>query len=494
MVAALLAIGAMAAGAGACTEDETEGATSRASAAEGAAAFDGTEGAPSESDEEERARARKLDRDFPRHGVVTGVQLAVRAAPDPEAPVVGWLRIGSRVRLGADPQATETCKSGWYRVHPTGWACAGLGITVGETPPEVELVVEPPARDAALPYGYHYVKEGMTPEYHRLPSRDEQRAALAYASRYFELKAEDDRRAARFLDGALPGEPPRPAVVRRYLDRGFYVAATGVEVRASRRFVRTVWGSYVKEADTDRHEGSGSLGVELDENRTLPVAFALRAIRPLVRREREGEPDRVASDEAAEAIVRQAVIASWAGRERIGEHIYHRFEVDGQPRYARAWFVGVAEKVDPPFKVAEDEPWVHVDLSEQTLVVYEGRRPSFVTLVSTGLPEHATPTGTFTIRRKLLSDTMSNLGPEAGDDRYRIEDVPWTQYFSGSIALHGAFWHGRFGLQRSHGCVNLSPPDARRIFQATWPRVPSGWHGITTEGTGLKASRVVVTE
>jgi lipoprotein-anchoring transpeptidase ErfK/SrfK len=117
-----------------------------------------------------------------------------------------------------------------------------------------------------------------------------------------------------------------------------------------------------------------------------------------------------------------------------------------------------------------------------------------VTLASTGLDGFETPVGVFTIRRKLISDTMANLGPEAGDDRYRVEDVPWTQYFEGSVALHAAFWHGQFGMRRSHGCVNLAPQDARRIFSETWPRIPEGWHGASTDRTGFPASRVVVTQ
>ena len=135
-----------------------------------------------------------------------------------------------------------------------------------------------------------------------------------------------------------------------------------------------------------------------------------------------------------------------------------------------------------------------LDLSAQTLVVYRGETPAYATLVSTGLPDHATPTGVFPIRRKYVAATMANIGADAADDRYRIEDVPWTQYFSGSIALHGAFWHGGFGQQRSHGCVNLSPGDAQRLFTLTTPEVPDGWFGVSLEGTDIPTSYVVVTE
>ena len=140
-----------------------------------------------------------------------------------------------------------------------------------------------------------------------------------------------------------------------------------------------------------------------------------------------------------------------------------------------------------------DEPWVHVEVAQQTIVLYRGDVPVYASLVSSGLEGHDTPLGLFTIRAKHVSATMSDVGPDAGDDRYSIDDVPWTQYFEASVALHGAFWHDRFGLRRSHGCVNLAPLDAHRVFDHTWPRVPDGFHGMSTDKTGLQGSKVYVT-
>jgi hypothetical protein len=170
--------------------------------------------------------------------------------------------------------------------------------------------------------------------------------------------------------------------------------------------------------------------------------------------------------------------------------IFHRLK-DG--RYLKHWFAAVAERIDPPKGIKDDEPWVHVNLTEQTLVAYVGREPKYATLVSSGLDGHNTPEGVYTIRAKHVAATMSDIGADAEDDRYSIEDVPWTQYFEGSLALHGAFWHERFGLQRSHGCVNLTPLDAHYLFNFTWPPVPDGWHGTSTDRTGLKGSTVVIT-
>ncbi len=476
----------------------------------------------------EAARRRAIARQWPVLARVEAVQLTVRAEPDPSAPAVGWVRQGALLRFKGERRPGPRCRSGFVRVRPKGWLCAGKGLRwltpeeteeaerrwmQGETAtPEEPAPRDPAAKEAflparsdepeqaaleqALPYAYYLVKEPMVPEYHRLPSRNEQRAAQAWALRYLQLQAEErPRKLQRFLAGELKGEPSRPAVVRRYLDRGFFVAATAIEVRARRRFVRTTGGSYVKLAQLERRRGSPFHGIDLrEEGRSLPLAFALRAVRPLIRRERPDGTVRFVPDPEAEPIARQHLVEAWRGRVREGNDVYHRLHIGERERFARAWFLGVAERIDPPFALRDPhEPWVHVDLSEQTLVLYEGEEPVYATLVSTGLPEHATPTGTFEIQVKRITDTMADLGPEAGDDRYRIEDVPWTQYFDGSVALHGAFWHGRFGLQRSHGCVNLSPRDARRVFEHTWPPLPEGWHGVSMEHSGLRASRVVVT-
>ena len=61
------------------------------------------------------------------------------------------------------------------------------------------------------------------------------------------------------------------------------------------------------------------------------------------------------------------------------------------------------------------------------------------------------------------------------DDAYTVEEVPFAQYFDGRYGLHGTYWHNRFGLRTSHGCVNLSAKDAARVFALTTPVMPDGW-------------------
>ena len=57
-------------------------------------------------------------------------------------------------------------------------------------------------------------------------------------------------------------------------------------------------------------------------------------------------------------------------------------------------------------------------------------------------------------------------GAEGLVDYYFIEDNNHIMYFDPDmeIALHGAFWHDRFGYKHSHGCVNMVPTDAEWVY------------------------------
>ena len=67
---------------------------------------------------------------------------------------------------------------------------------------------------------------------------------------------------------------------------------------------------------------------------------------------------------------------------------------------------------------------------------------------------------------------MDNL-EHTGVEPYAY-DVPLTQYFNEGKALHAAPWHDHLGRPRSHGCINLSPADARWLFDFTSPSLAPG--------------------
>lgn len=167
--------------------------------------------------------------------------------------------------------------------------------------------------------------------------------------------------------------------------------------------------------------------------------------------------------------------------------IYESVELDGLTWYR----VGDGEWLEqrslaivepnptPPEGVAGDR-WISINLFEQTLSVYEEGQLIFATLVSTGLPGWWTQPGTFQVYERLEQDDMSGSFEADRSDYYFLQDVPWVLYFDQARALHGAYWHNGYGYQRSHGCVNLSPSDARWLYdwagEGTWVNVydPSG--------------------
>lgn len=99
-------------------------------------------------------------------------------------------------------------------------------------------------------------------------------------------------------------------------------------------------------------------------------------------------------------------------------------------------------------------------------------------------------------QRRLLNikkgrDPEYGVTERRGSTGFELRDVPWIEYFASGYALHGAYWHDSFGIPRSHGCVNLSPVDARVVFLWTEPHVPPGWQGINI-GTDMGEGTAVV--
>lgn len=110
-----------------------------------------------------------------------------------------------------------------------------------------------------------------------------------------------------------------------------------------------------------------------------------------------------------------------------------------------------------------------VDRSEQKLYAYEGEELFMETAISTGLELSPTPAGTFTIFKKTPSRYMQGPIPNVpGSDYYDLPGVPWNLYFThGGAVIHGAYWHDSFGTRYSHGCINLPPEEAKRLYEWT---------------------------
>lgn len=107
---------------------------------------------------------------------------------------------------------------------------------------------------------------------------------------------------------------------------------------------------------------------------------------------------------------------------------------------------------------------VEVDLTNQWLTAYEGDLAVYRAPVATGADGFNTPTGNYAIyERHLRQDMVGAIGLES----WYVPNIPWVQYFNGSVAFHGTYWHDRWGtgVRMSHGCVNLNIDDAQWLFQ-----------------------------
>jgi hypothetical protein len=265
-----------------------------------------------------------------------------------------------------------------------------------------------------------------------------------------------------------PTAAPLPEVVRMLLQPGFYVSLDAGAPEDEYGLIRTVRGDFIRLA-TDK-----LVPVSTRHGTVLPIApigpIALIA-QPNVR---SYSRDVMRGDLIPQDVFRPQE-ALELSPEVINRGGVHRVAVDGRivPENALRFL----PQVERPKLIPRTARWIVVSLASQTLVAYEGDRPVYATLVSTGKENHETPTGIFRIQSKHVSATMDSEAI-GSDDAYSIEDVPWVMYFSGSIALHAAFWHEKFGRVRSHGCVNLAPMDARWLFDWAGPRLPVGWHGV----------------
>jgi hypothetical protein len=186
-----------------------------------------------------------------------------------------------------------------------------------------------------------------------------------------------------------------------------------------------------------------------------------------------------APDETAEEIGR---VPYHAELEVTGEGVLDAegmrwFEVPATDAHPAGWisshdvrrFVPLA----PPEPVLGGQISIDVDLDEQVLSVWIEHTPVFATLISSGKPNDRTPPGLYRVETKRAYGKMQSL-PNA-EEPYFVDAVPWVLYFHGRYALHAAYWHDMFGHVQSHGCVNLSPRDAKVVFELASPRLPDGW-------------------
>jgi hypothetical protein len=379
--------------------------------------------------------------DGPQLGAIANVT-PVYDRPSTAGQEIGYLHAGARVARAAEPYTREGCDGGWYPIRPAGFVCAGASATIELDHPTLVAMSIQPEIEAHLPYTY---------------------ARLTKATHTFTVDAKREQGVTR---GQQLSKASGMAVV------GSWDANDDQGGRL--RLAMMTNGRFVPASDLEKAEASSFAGVELDEEVKLPVAFVVK----------RG--------------VRAWALDGKAAERRAALDYHRRFDLTGTYRTldkVEFWETTegtwlrhidvtiVRRRHSLPEFARGDQKWIDVSIVTGTLVLYEGTRPVFATLVSPGRDRLGDPQttastarGEFRVVAKHI--TGASVDPASLADGASVFDVPWALELASGQLLHGAYWHDRFGIEHGPGNLQVSPADARRIWAWADPQVPAGWHGV----------------
>ena len=456
---------------------------------------------------------------FPRLLAALAWETRVFDQPSGAGTVLGYLRAGATVAASDEGTRGDGCKGEWRAVAPVGFVCVeAANASMDPDAPVVKALSRRADLTQRLPYMYGVVRR-PGPIYGRLPTRAEAAASEP---------ALGDRMSAWLSDGSDDGAGFRPDYWLRGKTDPTPSAATLWQTAETREVPDWLGGesqrlfppavSGARRAQdlvvgvTKNHNGFALIDTAVEEGRRYGVTtdlllYPIDRMRPI-----EGSPFhgyRIPEDVAfpfaivrregasalslrkgklvkAHDVARRSVVAL-TGKQRFDGGVLHFQTADGlwlSDRYVSR-VDGVKHM---PRWAVDGERWLDVSIGKQVLLAYDGARPVYVTLVSSGeaglgdpATSKSTVRGIFRIHTKHLTTTMSS---EVVGEEFELKDIPYVQYFEDGYALHAAYWHDDFGTPRSHGCLNLAPEDARWLFQWTEPQLPSGWHGVRKARSG----------
>ena len=350
----------------------------------------------------------------------------VYAAPDLTAEPLGKIAFNTRLPVGESATGDKHCKF-WLAAVPRGWICA-RDARPSTLPPEAML--QPVVPDGRLvPQDYYGLVKGAK----RYATEDDVRAGIAR---------------------------PEPKAVSTYMvTKGKVVEIDG------ETYVHTGVG-LVALSDLYRHSPSPFAGLDLVKAppASWPFAWVIAANgRTVTARATPSKKGAAAGTRAHRELV--PVLEEADGFVRVAEGVW----------LERA-SVRIARKRPRPAVDGADAKWIDLDRDEQVMVAYEGETPIYATLFSSGRRKQDTPPALYRIRSKSAVTKMA--AEERENSHYEISEVPWATRFRSGLYFHAAYWHDQFGTPKSHGCVNLSPHDARWVYDWTAPAMPPGWNEL----------------
>lgn len=435
--------------------------------------------------------------------------------PARSAERIGYFRAGSSLVVTGGSAGNQGCAQGWQPVAPRGFVCADAAATLDEND-AVAAAYRGLGADFGqrLPYIYGTVRR-PGPIYTRLPTRAEAERAesdleermAGWLSAAGEVGASYAQHV--WLRGSAPPDArvawdakqsdPLPAFLgagralptpEGQTNHGQELVAARMKPRQGLSLLQTLlfegrrYGvtTDLDVVPTDRLrpiQGSEHHGVELGKGLDFPFAL-VRSETAKLKRYEKGK------------LVDAGPAEYWSVLKLTGKQSFFQKRLHFETTDGTYISDQDASRLDQAKKMPawgkNGERWFDINVSKQTLVAYQGTKAVYATLISTGEagledPAHskATKRGIFRIHTKHVSTTMDS---DAVGEEFELRDVPYVQYFEEGYALHGAYWHDRFGTPKSHGCINLTPEDARRLFFFTDPPLPEGWHSVNQKLTG----------
>ena len=405
--------------------------------------------------------------------------VGVRLEPADDAKRIGTIAIDTRVGW-TQTQQGKGCDKPWIQIQPRGWICGDFArastrppfgqevpqLDRGEIVPGVYGKVTAPA---SVTYTLEKPEkpEKKKPDKKKLSRRDTKKGPITSPS---ETGPDDEPVAAERKAPRMIEEAPIVGSlnVRQYEELN--VGGKTYWKIAQREH------QYVLASAISKHRPSTYVGDRLgdDTGIAVPIAFVYPrsgmlqawttakatgagAVRQLSARTLVPVLETVADPKGKPLAYRVAGTSQGLGME-----------------WLQAGDVRVFTPTAPPPSLGKRERWIDIDLDAQILVAFEGDQAVYATMVSSGSKETPTETGVY---RMWLKESEADMKGLNGEDPYSVATVPWTQFFSPEkgLALHTAYWHDQFGRQRSHGCVNLAPRDARWLYYWSDPQLPPGW-------------------
>ena len=457
----------------------------------------------------------------------TSIATTVYKLADTGSRRLGYIRLGGIVERESEPTTGKGCKGRWYRVFPMGFVCSDDATTDLELP-LVRAASRRPATDRALPYRYGFVR-ATAPQYLRIPSHQEQLKSEFKLDEHLAWFEQNRKEVQQVVVGAndvpldargiaVPGLAAkasfRPSPMLSELE--LFGAASANEsipfwLQGGRK-IPNVSGYAVPEyayfADRVRRKTGLSLITAFDAedegvHRQFAVTVDMRLI-PISKL----KPDSASAFHGLEITDKMALPFAWVNKTevttyqlikgkdqvRAGQPIPRRALVplSGNVRmktgarfyqsardktvWLRADDLGVVDKPPTWPEFAEKgEKWIDVSITSQVLVLYEGKKPVYATLVSTGRDKLGDPKetlstlrGTFRLQSKHVAAAM--------DSEENSSVSGGSRGHGSKMSANAAETSERLKKQAASGAT-LNADDKRRLANISKGRDPE--YGIT---------------